>query len=155
MQDYHWWWRSFVISGGSAVYVFIYSIFYFITKVITFHAFILHPLCHAWIRIVSSCSVICLFLIMYHLVYQYLYLIQRAFDTGKPYTPSGFPGGAHEWLQTTSARRLGSHDACTASRYQTQVLLYIYHSITVLPPLSDTISIRQVTNFVEKARNSM
>ena len=31
-QDYHWWWRSFVVSGGSAFYVFIYSIFYFVTK---------------------------------------------------------------------------------------------------------------------------
>lgn len=32
-QDYHWWWRSFIVSGGSAVYVFAYSIFYFVTKV--------------------------------------------------------------------------------------------------------------------------
>ena len=31
-EDYHWWWRSFVVSGGSAVYVFLYSIFYFTTK---------------------------------------------------------------------------------------------------------------------------
>ncbi|KAK7100214.1 transmembrane 9 superfamily member 4-like [Littorina saxatilis] len=31
-EDYHWWWRSFVVSGGSAVYVFFYSIFYFHTK---------------------------------------------------------------------------------------------------------------------------
>ncbi|XP_074640528.1 transmembrane 9 superfamily member 4-like [Tubulanus polymorphus] len=31
-EDYHWWWRSFIVSGGSAVYVFAYSIFYFITK---------------------------------------------------------------------------------------------------------------------------
>ncbi|ESN98735.1 hypothetical protein HELRODRAFT_66664 [Helobdella robusta] len=31
-EDYHWWWRSFIVSGGSAVYVFIYSIFYFVTK---------------------------------------------------------------------------------------------------------------------------
>jgi transmembrane 9 superfamily protein 2/4 len=31
-EDYHWWWRSFIISGGSAVYVFAYSIFYFVTK---------------------------------------------------------------------------------------------------------------------------
>ncbi|XP_005089168.1 transmembrane 9 superfamily member 4 isoform X1 [Aplysia californica] len=31
-EDYHWWWRSFVVSGGSAVYVFAYSVFYFITK---------------------------------------------------------------------------------------------------------------------------
>lgn len=32
MQDYRWWWRSFVVSGGSAVYVLFYSIFYFFTK---------------------------------------------------------------------------------------------------------------------------
>lgn len=31
-EDYRWWWRSFVVSGGSAVYVAAYSIFYFITK---------------------------------------------------------------------------------------------------------------------------
>lgn len=31
-QDYRWWWRSFVISGGSAVYILFYSIFYFFTK---------------------------------------------------------------------------------------------------------------------------
>ena len=33
LQNYHWWWRSFLISGGSAVYIFLYSIFYFVTKV--------------------------------------------------------------------------------------------------------------------------
>jgi len=31
-EDYHWWWKSFIVSGGSAVYVFAYSVFYFITK---------------------------------------------------------------------------------------------------------------------------
>lgn len=31
-EDYHWWWRSFIVSGGCAVYVFAYAIFYFITK---------------------------------------------------------------------------------------------------------------------------
>lgn len=31
-QDYRWWWRSFIVSGGSAVYVLAYSIFYFVTK---------------------------------------------------------------------------------------------------------------------------
>ncbi|GIY92867.1 transmembrane 9 superfamily member 4, partial [Caerostris extrusa] len=30
--DYHWWWRSVIVSGGSAVYVFAYSVFYFLTK---------------------------------------------------------------------------------------------------------------------------
>lgn len=31
-EDYHWWWRSFIVSGGSAVYVFLYSLFYFHTQ---------------------------------------------------------------------------------------------------------------------------
>ncbi|XP_059471413.1 transmembrane 9 superfamily member 4 [Neocloeon triangulifer] len=31
-EDYRWWWRSFTVSGGSAVYVFAYSVFYFATK---------------------------------------------------------------------------------------------------------------------------
>jgi transmembrane 9 superfamily protein 2/4 len=31
-EDYHWWWRSFFTSGASAVYLFIYSAFYFYTK---------------------------------------------------------------------------------------------------------------------------
>lgn len=31
-EDYRWWWRSFVVSGGSALYVSVYSVFYFITK---------------------------------------------------------------------------------------------------------------------------
>mmetsp|Transcript_10839 Transcript_10839/g.34245 ORF Transcript_10839/g.34245 Transcript_10839/m.34245 type:complete len:631 (-) Transcript_10839:650-2542(-) len=31
-EDYHWWWRSFLTSGSSAGYLFLYSIFYFATK---------------------------------------------------------------------------------------------------------------------------
>ncbi|KAK0080370.1 hypothetical protein PV325_014066 [Microctonus aethiopoides] len=31
-EDYRWWWRSFVVSGGSAVYVLAYSVFYFMKK---------------------------------------------------------------------------------------------------------------------------
>lgn len=31
-EDYHWWWRSFLTSGFTAVYLFIYCIHYFITK---------------------------------------------------------------------------------------------------------------------------
>ena len=31
-QDYHWWWRSFLVSGGCAIYVFLYSVFYYLTK---------------------------------------------------------------------------------------------------------------------------
>jgi len=32
-EDYRWWWRSFLTSGSSAVYLFIYSVFYFINKI--------------------------------------------------------------------------------------------------------------------------
>jgi len=28
-EDYRWWWRSFLTSGSTAVYIFIYSIIYF------------------------------------------------------------------------------------------------------------------------------
>lgn len=31
-EDYHWWWRSFIVSGGSAIYILLYSLFYFATK---------------------------------------------------------------------------------------------------------------------------
>jgi transmembrane 9 superfamily protein 2/4 len=33
-QDYNWWWRSFLTSGSSALYLFAYAIVYFVTKVI-------------------------------------------------------------------------------------------------------------------------
>ncbi|KAK9811371.1 hypothetical protein WJX72_002736 [[Myrmecia] bisecta] len=31
-EDYHWWWRSYFTSGSSAAYLFLYSLFYFYTK---------------------------------------------------------------------------------------------------------------------------
>lgn len=31
-EDYHWWWRSFMVSGGSAFYILAYSFYYFMTK---------------------------------------------------------------------------------------------------------------------------
>jgi transmembrane 9 superfamily protein 2/4 len=31
-EDYHWWWRAFLTSGASALYMFLYSIFYFLSK---------------------------------------------------------------------------------------------------------------------------
>lgn len=31
-EDYRWWWRSVFTSGSSALYVFLYSIFYFATR---------------------------------------------------------------------------------------------------------------------------
>jgi hypothetical protein len=31
-EDYRWWWRAFFTSGSSALYLFLYSLFYFYTK---------------------------------------------------------------------------------------------------------------------------
>lgn len=31
-EDYNWWWRSLLTPGASALYVFLYAILYFITK---------------------------------------------------------------------------------------------------------------------------
>eukprot|EP00058_Branchiostoma_floridae_P007674 XP_002593162.1 hypothetical protein BRAFLDRAFT_277886 [Branchiostoma floridae] len=31
-EDYHWWWRSFLTSGFTAFYFFIYSVHYFVSK---------------------------------------------------------------------------------------------------------------------------
>lgn len=31
-EDYHWWWRAYLTAGASAFYMFLYSIFYFFTK---------------------------------------------------------------------------------------------------------------------------
>ncbi|XP_061899923.1 transmembrane 9 superfamily protein member 5 isoform X1 [Entelurus aequoreus] len=31
-EDYHWWWRSFLTSGFTAVYLFIYAVHYFLSK---------------------------------------------------------------------------------------------------------------------------
>lgn len=53
LQDYHWWWRSFIVSGGSAVYVFAYSIFYFVTKV-SFKPFFKLCLLHSPFYILKS-----------------------------------------------------------------------------------------------------
>ncbi|XP_032832467.1 transmembrane 9 superfamily member 4 isoform X1 [Petromyzon marinus] len=31
-EDYRWWWRTFIVSGGSAFYVLMYAVFYFFNK---------------------------------------------------------------------------------------------------------------------------
>ena len=31
-EDYHWWWRSYLTPGTSALYLYLYSILYFVTK---------------------------------------------------------------------------------------------------------------------------
>eukprot|EP00614_Pseudopedinella_elastica_P007928 CAMPEP_0172612706 /NCGR_PEP_ID=MMETSP1068-20121228/36232_1 /TAXON_ID=35684 /ORGANISM="Pseudopedinella elastica, Strain CCMP716" /LENGTH=89 /DNA_ID=CAMNT_0013416947 /DNA_START=11 /DNA_END=283 /DNA_ORIENTATION=- len=28
-EDYHWWWKSFLAAGSTAIYVFLYSAIYF------------------------------------------------------------------------------------------------------------------------------
>ena len=33
-EDYHWWWRAFLTSGSSGLYLFIYSIVYMSTKMV-------------------------------------------------------------------------------------------------------------------------
>uniref|UniRef100_A0A8C9C6Z6 Transmembrane 9 superfamily member n=1 Tax=Phocoena sinus TaxID=42100 RepID=A0A8C9C6Z6_PHOSS len=31
-EDYHWWWRAFFTSSFTAVYLFLYAVYYFFTK---------------------------------------------------------------------------------------------------------------------------
>ncbi|CAA6671669.1 unnamed protein product [Spirodela intermedia] len=31
-EDYHWWWRAYLTAGSSSLYLFLYSAFYFFTK---------------------------------------------------------------------------------------------------------------------------
>jgi transmembrane 9 superfamily protein 2/4 len=31
-EDYHWWWRAFLTSGASALYMYLYAVFYFFTR---------------------------------------------------------------------------------------------------------------------------
>uniref|UniRef100_A0A251UUG8 Transmembrane 9 superfamily member n=2 Tax=Helianthus annuus TaxID=4232 RepID=A0A251UUG8_HELAN len=31
-EDYNWWWRAYLTSGSSGLYLFLYSVFYFFTK---------------------------------------------------------------------------------------------------------------------------
>jgi len=31
-EDYHWWWRSFLTSGAPAIYMFLYSVFYYFSR---------------------------------------------------------------------------------------------------------------------------
>jgi len=31
-EDYYWWWRAYLTAGASALYMFLYSVFYFFTK---------------------------------------------------------------------------------------------------------------------------
>eukprot|EP01004_Peranema_trichophorum_P008153 NODE_6912_length_830_cov_31.872702_g6312_i0.p1 GENE.NODE_6912_length_830_cov_31.872702_g6312_i0~~NODE_6912_length_830_cov_31.872702_g6312_i0.p1 ORF type:complete len:235 (+),score=29.48 NODE_6912_length_830_cov_31.872702_g6312_i0:76-705(+) len=51
-EDYHWWWRSFFISGCSGLHLFLYSIFYFITtlKIKNFWSALLY---FSWMGVLS------------------------------------------------------------------------------------------------------
>lgn len=31
-EDYHWWWRSYLTAGSSALYLMLYSVLYYVTK---------------------------------------------------------------------------------------------------------------------------
>jgi len=31
-ENYHWWWRAFFSSAASALFIFLYSVFYYITQ---------------------------------------------------------------------------------------------------------------------------
>eukprot|EP00760_Papus_ankaliazontas_P030464 PhM_4_TR4843/c0_g1_i1/m.13826/K17086/TM9SF2_4; transmembrane 9 superfamily member 2/4 len=39
-EDYHWWWRSFMTSGSSAMYLFLYTVFYFFTSSLRMKRFV-------------------------------------------------------------------------------------------------------------------
>eukprot|EP01097_Dermamoeba_algensis_P002752 TRINITY_DN2088_c0_g1_i2.p1 TRINITY_DN2088_c0_g1~~TRINITY_DN2088_c0_g1_i2.p1 ORF type:complete len:173 (-),score=29.99 TRINITY_DN2088_c0_g1_i2:185-703(-) len=38
-EDWRWWWRSFLSVGASALYLFLYSIFYFCTRLQITHSY--------------------------------------------------------------------------------------------------------------------
>jgi transmembrane 9 superfamily protein 2/4 len=50
-EDYNWWWRSFLTSGSSAIYLFGYGILYFITKV-----GVVCLRCVAWLQWLLMCD---------------------------------------------------------------------------------------------------
>jgi transmembrane 9 superfamily protein 2/4 len=39
-EDYRWWWRSFLTSGSSAMYLFLYTVFYFFTSSLRMKRFV-------------------------------------------------------------------------------------------------------------------
>ena len=32
-EDYHWWWRAYLTSGASALYLFLYAGYYLVTRI--------------------------------------------------------------------------------------------------------------------------
>jgi len=53
-EDYNWWWRSYFTSGSSALYLFLYSILYFFTK-LEIHQFASGFLFFGYMFLVSIC----------------------------------------------------------------------------------------------------
>ena len=52
-QDYHWWWRSYLTSGSSGLYLFLYSIFYFFTSSFKMKKFVSVLLFFGYMGIIS------------------------------------------------------------------------------------------------------
>lgn len=52
-EDYRWWWRSFFTPGFTGVYVFIYSIFYYNSRLHLFHDYTSILLFFGWATILS------------------------------------------------------------------------------------------------------
>ena len=56
LQDYHWWWRSFLTSGFTAFYFAVYCIHYFMTKVNLIYCHVNHDLVNVQLDIEESTS---------------------------------------------------------------------------------------------------
>jgi transmembrane 9 superfamily protein 2/4 len=52
-EDYHWWWRSYLTSGSSGLYLFLYSIFYFFTSSFKMKKFVSVLLFFGYMGIIS------------------------------------------------------------------------------------------------------
>jgi transmembrane 9 superfamily protein 2/4 len=51
--DYRWWWRSFFTSGSSALYLLLYSVFYFVTKLRAVSHFLMGVVFFGYMAIIS------------------------------------------------------------------------------------------------------
>jgi len=73
-EDYHWWWRSFLTAGSSAFYMFLYSIFYFYTKleITKFVSVLLYfgymwIICFAFFILTGTIGFMACFFFVYHI----------------------------------------------------------------------------------------
>jgi len=53
-EDYHWWWRSFIISGSCGFYVFGYSVYYYYSR-LSVHSMVGSMLYFGYMAIISGC----------------------------------------------------------------------------------------------------